>query len=213
MFFKKILFFMGIFFILSSCVSLSERVDVKKDNSEQRIQNIVSNKTSFFFDFQPANTETSSYVTADGYVAVTVDATANSPRPCTVYSPERGYGFVIDPSATNKSLNARDRGTSLSNDAALRDFVSGNYDYTFKVDLENGDYTITAYVGDSADSRTTRITITDSKKEIAVLDLSAASGVIDKKSVDVKVSNKTLEFIVSDKNNIRVLNSLSIVKK
>ncbi|WP_132779827.1 hypothetical protein [Treponema sp. J25] len=169
-------------------------------------------KRSYKFDFQPADTSSASYYTADGYTAITVDATATAPRPCTEYTTERGYGFITSSMSSSKTLNARDRGATLSSDYALRDLVTGNFDYTFKVDVINGDYTITAWVGDTS-ARTTTITITDGNATLGTLSLSSAANSFDNKSLDVAVTTGTLEFTISDSANVRALNAITIVEK
>lgn len=142
---------------------------------------------------------------AEGYEAVQVDMNT---RAYPAYSAEKGFGILN----VAGRMNSRDRETALSADPALRDFVTANSDYTFRRDLPNGGYRVTAWVGDWA-ARTTTVTVGDGKKALATLDFTCAANEIKARSVDVTVDTGTLEFVVSDPaNNTRVLNALVIEK-
>jgi lysophospholipase L1-like esterase len=104
--------------------SLSIRTGVSRTQTD---------RTNFKFDFGPGKV-------ARGYIQV---------LPATVYTKERGYGFV-DASA----VSCVDRGGP---DALRRDFCTSDQPFFFSVDLPEGNYNVAVTLGDLAGETTTTV--------------------------------------------------------
>jgi beta-galactosidase len=90
-------------------------------------------KTSFKFDFGPGRAE-------PGYIQV---------LPTTVYSKNLGYGFDLD-----SKVSGVDRG---GDDALRGDFCTSDRPFYFSVALPEGNYNVTAVLGDKSDATNTTV--------------------------------------------------------
>ncbi|UCH13730.1 MAG: rhamnogalacturonan acetylesterase [Bacteroidales bacterium] len=91
-------------------------------------------KTCYKFDFGQGKVE-------PGYIQVVPEMN---------YSKERGFGFLNDDSV----ISSIDRG---SDDALCSDFITGIKPFFFAVDVPEGDYNVTVYLGDKEGESVTTI--------------------------------------------------------
>ncbi|MEH7117327.1 hypothetical protein V7128_07880 [Neobacillus vireti] len=136
--------------------------------------------TSLKFDFG-SNTSP----VAKGYTQVT-----NS----MLYNSERGYGL-------NKAVDSRDRGAP---DDLRRDFINGS-NYTFSVDVANGEYYVNVLTGDNTASNKTSFIIEGK----SLGSVSTASGKFVEKSTMVTVQDGQLTIDIGDNGRV---NAVEIIK-
>ncbi len=118
----------------------------------------------------------------------------------TSYSPERGFGWV-----GNVSLQERDRGAA---DKLRRDFVYGNGEAAFRVDLPDGYYRVTIYTGDPTAGD--HVLNVEAEGQQAISDLEPLTGEIVEYSFTANVSDGKLDLRFSSPAKNWVVNGLEV---
>ncbi|MEH7415672.1 hypothetical protein V7266_10360 [Neobacillus drentensis] len=132
--------------------------------------------TSLKFDF---GSDTSPV--AKGYTQVTNNM---------IYSSERGYGL-------NKAVDFRDRGAP---DDLRRDFINGT-NYTFSVDVPNGEYYVSVITGDQSASNKTSFTVEGQ----SLGTISTSAGSFAEKSKIVTVQDGQLNVEIGDNGRVNAI--------
>ncbi|GAA4846624.1 hypothetical protein GCM10023310_25820 [Paenibacillus vulneris] len=107
-----------------------------------------------------------------------------------IYSAARGYGL-------DKTVNNRDRGTS---DPLLRDFILAS-DFTFKVDLPNGDYSVRIIAGDAIASNKTDVKI----EGFSMGTLSSGTGSYAEMTKNVQLTDGQMTFQFSKDGRVNAI--------
>ncbi|WP_036747030.1 rhamnogalacturonan lyase family protein [Paenibacillus sp. UNC451MF] len=107
-----------------------------------------------------------------------------------VYSAAKGYGL-------NKAVNNRDRGTA---DPLLRDFVLSS-DFSFMVDLPNGEYSVRIIAGDAIASNKTDVKIEGASTE----SLSSSTGNYAELTKTVQLTDGQMNFQFSKDGRVNAI--------
>ncbi|TWD88276.1 fibronectin type 3 domain-containing protein [Neobacillus bataviensis] len=137
--------------------------------------------TSLKFDFGSSVSPV-----AKGYTQVTNNM---------IYSSERGYGL-------NKAVDFRDRGAP---DDLRRDFINGT-NYTFSVDVSNGEYYVSVITGDNSASNKTSFTVEGQ----SLGTISTSAGNFAEKSKIVTVQDGQLNVDLGDNGRVNAIEIIAM---
>ena len=161
---------------MSSAMALSMITGVGTVKPQPTLAEEAAVSKSLKFDFGSSTSPV-----AEGYTQVTNNM---------LYSSEKGFGL-------NKAVDNRDRGNP---DDLRRDFINGT-NYTFSVDVSNGEYYVNVISGDNSASNKTSFIIEGQ----SLGTLSSSAGKFAEKSTIVTVADQHLTVDIGDNGRVNAI--------